>query len=119
MPPNPEALMQIENQSLIGDFGTSGLVRFRFSPKSVQTWHYTIHSNVPSLNGKTGEMTSFLPQPDVAQISSAKYPNWWTDDPSLEKTEGEHHGAKTVSQWREDFLGDFAERMQRCRVPYA
>jgi hypothetical protein len=31
--------------------------------------------------------------------------------------EGPHIGAKTVSQWREAFLRDFAARMDRCRVP--
>ena len=62
-------------------------------------------------------MTSFLPQPDAAQRPSTKYPNWWTDDPTPALREGEHIGAKTVSQWRADFLRDFAERMQRCCVP--
>jgi len=31
--------------------------------------------------------------------------------------EGEHIGARTVSQWREDFLRDFAARMLRCKSP--
>lgn len=117
IPTNPEAWMQIENQSLIGDFSEEGLVRFRFSPKSVQAWRYAIRSNVQSLDGKTGGMTSFLPPPDAAQIPSAKHPNWWTDDPSPQNTEGEHLGAKTVSRWREAFLSDFAERMERCKAP--
>jgi hypothetical protein len=75
--------------------------------------------NIQSLNGKTGEMTSFLPSPDVARVPSVKHPNWWTDDPSRENSEGEHLGAKTVSQWREAFLSDFAERMERCIAPKA
>ncbi len=113
----PEALMQIENQSLVGDFSAPGSVRFRFSPKAVQSYSYKIHSNVPKLDGKTGELTSFLPSPESAQRPSAKYPNWWTDDPAPELAEGDHIGAVTVSQWRREFLLDFAERMQRCRLP--
>ena len=116
-PSEPEASMHIENQSLAGDFSAEGSARFRFSPKSLQTYSYKIRSNVPTLDGKTGELTSFLPPPDAAQRPSAKHPNWWTDDPAPELSEGEHLGAKTVSQWREDFLHDFAERMQRCRAP--
>ena len=116
-PTNPEASMQIENQLLVGDFSTQGAVRFRFSPKSVQTWNYKIHSNVPTLNGQTGGMTSCLPSPDAAKNPSAQRPNWWTDNPAPEFAEGDHIGAKTVSQWREDFLRDFAERMQRCQAP--
>ena len=116
-PTNPAASMQIENQLLVGDFSTQGAVRFRFSPKSVQTWNYKIHSNVPTLDGQTGDMASCLPSPDAAKNPSAQHPNWWTDNPASEFAEGDHIGAKTVSQWREDFLRDFAERMQRCQAP--
>jgi hypothetical protein len=28
--------------------------------------------------------------------------------------QGGQHGAKTVSRWREEFLRDFAARMERC-----
>jgi hypothetical protein len=117
MPTNPEAVMKIENQAIVGDFGAEGSVRFRFSPKSDQAWHYTIHSNIQSLNGKTGEMTSFIPPSNLAQAPSAKYPNWWTDDPSPKNMEGKHIGAKTVNRWREAFLRDFAERMARYKAP--
>jgi hypothetical protein len=45
------------------------------------------------------------------------HPNWWIDDPAPAVAEGVHPGAKTVSQWREDFLRDFAARMLRCQSP--
>jgi hypothetical protein len=115
-PANPEASMQVENQLLVGDFSEESLVRFRFSPKSLQTFSYRLLSNVPPLDGKTGEVTAFLAPPDSAQHPTAKHPNWWTDNPVPELCEGEHLGAKTVSRWREDFLRDFSERMERCRV---
>jgi len=113
----PEASMQIENQSLAGDFSAEGLVRFRFSPKGTKTYSYRIRSNVPALDGNVGVLTSFLPSSDNVQQPSPQLPNWWTDDPSPEVAEGLHIGAKTVSQWREDFLCDFAERMLRCKSP--
>jgi hypothetical protein len=72
---------------------------------------------VPALDGKTGGITAFSPPPNIAQRPSAKLPNWWTDDPSPEVAEGPHIGAKTVSRWREDFLSDFAARMDRCKTP--
>ena len=105
IPAKPEALMQIENRSLVGDFGAAGSVRFRFSPKGVQTYSYKIGSNVPTLDGKTGELTSFLPPPDAGQRPSEKLPNWWTDDPAPEFAEGNHLGAKTVSRWAPRFSG--------------
>jgi hypothetical protein len=80
---------------------------------------YEIQSNAPGLDGKTGAITSYAPPPSVALNPSARFPNWWTDDPSPAMAEGIHHGAKTVSQWREDYLHDFAARMERCKSPAA
>src|SRR3972149_5815180 len=69
---------------------------------------YAIRSNVPALDGKAGALTSVRPASNVAQRPSPRLPHWWTDDPAPEVAEGPHIGARTVSQWREDFLRDFA-----------
>ena len=69
------------------------------------------------LDGKSGGIKSVAPSASVAQNPDPSLPNWWTDDPAPEFAEGEHHGAKSVSRWREDFLGDFAKRMLRCKSP--
>jgi hypothetical protein len=117
VPEKPEARIEVENQSLIGSMTGDGTMRFRFCPKAAKTYTFTISSNVPSLDGKTGGITSFSPPPEVAQHPSAKLPNWWTDNPSPAVAEGPHIGAKTVNRWREDFLRDFAARMLRCQLP--
>lgn len=114
---NPEAQLHVENQSLIGYFANDGTVRFRFSPKSPKTFSFVVKSNVPEIDGKTGGVTAYIPPFSLAKQPSEKYPNWWTDDPNPEFADGEHIGAKTVSQWREEFLKDFAERMKRCATP--
>lgn len=119
LPENPEARLLVENQALKGYFDSDGKVKFRFSPKSDKTYHFKVESNVPGINGKTGSVTSFIPGPEFARQPSAKYPNWWTDNPSPELREGPHIGAKSVSRWREEYLKDFAERMKRCAVPYS
>jgi len=116
-PAAPEAVMEIENQSLDGDLGSAGSVRFRFSPKEAKRYAYRIRSNVPALHRKSGEITAVRPRPSAGQRPSARRPHWWTDDPTPELAEGPHIGARTVSRWRVDFLRDFAERMERCRVP--
>jgi hypothetical protein len=113
----PEATMVIENQSSAGHVAADGTMRFRFSPKDAKTYSYTIRSNVATLNGKSGELTSVRPAPDAVEHRSPRLPHWWTDDPSPQAEEGPHIGAKTVSRWREDFLRDFAARMDRCRSP--
>jgi hypothetical protein len=118
-PENPEALLKVDNQSLPGYTPGDGSIRFRFSPKSARVFHFSISSNVPALNGKTGSITAYTPEPETALQPSERFPNWWTDDPVRDVAEehlGVHTvtGAKTVSQWREDYLRDFAERMDRC-----
>ena len=113
----PEARLLVENQSLIGFAGENWTIRFRFCPKDAKTYTFTFRSNVPSLDGKTGGVTAVLPSSDMAKHPSAKFPNWWTDDPFPDFAEGPHAGVKTVSRWRENFLRDFATRMERCKSP--
>jgi hypothetical protein len=87
------------------------------SPKEAKTWSYTIKSNQPAFDGKTGGFTSVLPSPDPVARPSARYPHWWTDDPDPQFADGPHQGANTVSRWRAEFLRDFAARMKRCQSP--
>ncbi len=114
-PSEPVAHLVIENQALVGHFDGEGAVRFRFSPKDAKTYRYTLRSNAPALDGLTGAITAVSPSPDLALQPDPARPQWWTDDPSPELAEGVHHGARTVSRWREAFLRDFAGRLDRCR----
>jgi hypothetical protein len=116
-PEKAEGRMVVENQSLIGHADGQGNLRFRFCSRDAKVFRYTILSNVPSLDGKAGQITSAAPPPSVALHPSPRFPNWWTDDPAPQFTEGSHIGARTVSRWREEFLRDFAERVDRCRTP--
>lgn len=118
-PAKPEARLIVENQSLIGHAPGDGTLRFRFCPRDAKSYVFTIRGNVPALDGQTGGITAVAPPADAARLASAKYPNWWTDDPDPTLPEGLHAGAKTVSQWREESLRDFAERMRRCAAPAA
>lgn len=111
------AHLAIENQMIPGFVDHAGVLRFRFSPKAAKAWTYTIHSDVAAIDGKTGGLTSFLAPPEAAQRPWARTPNWWTDNPAPELAQGNQQGAKTVNRWREDFLRDFAARMERCKAP--
>lgn len=119
LPEKPEAFLNVENQSLPGHFAGDGTVKFRFSPKSVKSFDFELKGNIPEIDGKTGGVTSYLPKAELAQQPSSKFPNWWADDPNPEVAEGEHIGAKTVNQWRVEYLKDFAKRIQRCAGPKA
>lgn len=115
-PEKVEARLVVENQSLVGHVA-DGAIHFRFSPKAAQAYRFKIQSNVPSLEGRTGGITAVQPSPELAKRPSAEFPNWWTDDPSPQFSEGQHAGAKTVSRLREEYLKDFAARMDRCAAP--
>ena len=112
---NPYATLKIDRDiegMIIGD-----TVRFLFSPKNASTFKYTISSNIATLKGKAGSITSFATPSSNKHNSSQLYTNWWVDDPSVEFKEGSNIGAKTVNMWRDDFLADFAHRMKRCVQP--
>jgi hypothetical protein len=117
VPQQPEAVLAVSNQKLPGHAPGDGTMRFRFCPKSASNFSFRIQSNVPALDGKTGGIEAYLPSSEITQKPAENLPNWWTDDPSSEVAYRGHHGAKTVSQWREDYLDDFAERMLRCQTP--
>jgi len=113
-PARPEARLEVENQSLVGYLAGDGTMRFRFSPKGAGTYAFIVRSNVPGLDGLVGGITAVTPPPDAANRPSSRLANWWTDDPDPQIAEGEHLGARTVSRWREAFLGDFADRLRRA-----
>jgi len=92
-------------------------LRFRFSPRDAKVWAYVIESDVPALDGQSGQFTAAPPPPDRFSRPSARHPHWWTDDQDPAAAEGVHPGAKSVSRWREAFLRDFAVRIARTTRP--
>jgi hypothetical protein len=116
-PAGTKATLVVDRQEFTGFAAADGTWRFLFSPKEAKSWTYVIRSTHPALDGQTGAFTSRLPAADRAQSPSPRYPHWWTDDPAPEFSEGPHQGAKTVNRWRQDFLGDFALRLEHCRNP--
>jgi hypothetical protein len=116
-PAGAKAKIEIAKQEWEGFADDAGVWHFIYCPKQPDRLDYTIHSNDPRLDGKTGSFTAVLPKP--GQPVAARYPNWWTDDPDPALAEGECQGATTVSRWREAYLRDFAERMKRCQSPAA
>ncbi len=105
----------MDGQEFVGYADKAGVWHFMYSPKEARKWNYTIRSTDPQLDGLTGGFTSTLPAPE--QTASPRYPNWWTDDPDPAFAEENQQGAKTVSRWREEYLRDFAERMNRAQSP--
>ncbi len=109
---NPVAVLNIDRtmQAQI----RNDTVRFLFSPKNPSKYNYTIKSNIKSLDNLSGSIRAYMPPASNKFCPSAQYPNWWTDDPSLEFMEDGQIGIKTINCWREKFLANFALRMKRC-----
>lgn len=93
------------------------VLRFRFSPRDAKVWSYVIQSDFVGLDGKSGKFAAAPPPVERSGRPSAAHPRWWVDDLDPAAAEGVHPGAKSVSQWREEFLRDFAARMDRCKSP--
>lgn len=111
------ATLMVDRQEFPGFQRPDGGWVFLFSPKESKTWSYSIKSNQPDLDGKTGGFTSRDADPSLAQRPSARHPNWWTDNPDPNVADGKNPGAKTLSIHRAEFLRDFAARMDRCKTP--
>lgn len=90
-------------------------IRFRFSPRDAKVWSYVIESDFTTLDGQTGKFNAVPPPIERTKRASTAHPKWWIDDPDPAAAEGVHPGAKSVNRWREDFLNDFATRMDRCQ----
>jgi hypothetical protein len=116
-PKGATAALVMDKQEFAGFTDDTGAWHFLLSPKDSKTWSYVIRSDHPGLNGQTGAFTTRLAGPERAREPSAHYPNWWTDDPDPAAEEAGQPGVRHVSRWREEFLRDFASRLERCRTP--
>lgn len=92
------------------------VLRFRFATRDAKLWSYTIKSDFAALDGWAGSFRAVPPSIERTSKPSTVHPNWWIDDPDPAAAEGVHPGAKSVNQWRVDFLRDFAARMSRCKT---
>jgi len=116
-PAQAKATLVMDKQEFTGYPGRDGAWHFLLSPKEARTFTYRIASNYPGLDGRGGAFTARNAAPEQARRPSARYPNWWTDDPDPQFAEGPHQGARSISRWRADFLRDFEMRLQRTVVP--
>ncbi len=121
--PKPEGFTAQNDATMIFDGGVPAstgvnegdVLRFRFSPRDAKVWSYVIKSDFKELDGQSGKFDAALPPRSRTSNRSIKHPNWWIDDPDPAAAEGVHLGAKSVNRWREDFLSDFSDRMDRCK----
>lgn len=112
--PGLTAMLDLAGQPCPGSRDAHGAWHFWLCPKESRRWCFTIASDDPAIAGATGEFRSEPAPASRRTEPAARFPNWWTDDPDPAVSEGPHHGAKTVSRWRREYLTDFAARLGRC-----
>lgn len=122
--PVPDGMARSQTASMIFDGRIPAMaendgrtLRFRFSPRDAKVWPYELRSEFAALNGQQGQFTAAVPPPDRTRVASKVHPHWWIDDPDPAAAEGIHPGARSVNQWRAEFLRDFAARIARCHAP--
>ena len=103
----------ISRQEFHGFYYGNGIYKVRWSPKLVGEWSYVVKSEIPELNGKTGQLVSVQENTLPADPNAIQHKNWWTDILDPEYKDGLHSGAKTVSSYRRQYLQDFAKRADR------
>ncbi|MTD13243.1 DUF1593 domain-containing protein [Nakamurella sp. YIM 132087] len=94
-------------------------LRFRYSPRDPRTMPIRVESTHPDLNGLQGAFTATAPPAGRWTVPSRTHPRWFADDQDPIYAEGLWQGAKSVSQWRVEYLRDFATLLDRCLGPKA
>jgi len=86
----------------------------RYSPKAPATLGYVIISDIPELNGIEGAITASGLWPGTTEAASdiALGERWFTDIPDPNAFSGQWQGCRTVGQWREEALRDWADRWE-------
>jgi hypothetical protein len=105
--------LEIYNQLWPGYYLGDGNYGVRYSSKKPEICTYLTASDIPELNGQTGQFVSITPWPGKTTPHDYQLgTNWYTDRPEPELFLGDQQGAKTVSKYREEFLMDWAKRWE-------
>lgn len=108
----------VVNERMQGPFPAGidegGRLRFRLSVYHAGAVTYRVQSSHAELDELAGSLTAVLPSVATAARASTRHPRWWSDDPDPAQAIGPWLGARWISRYRQEFLGDFAERLGWC-----
>lgn len=103
----------MSNQLWPGYYVVNGNYAVRYSSKKPETASYRTISNIPELNGLSGQYTSIVPWPGKPNSDDYLLDlNWYGDLIGPTFFLKDQQGAKTVSKHREEFLLDWAKRWE-------
>lgn len=105
--------LEIWNQIWPGYYLGDGNYGVRYSSKKPEIGSYLTSSDIPELDGQTGQYVSITPWP--GKKAKDDYPlgtSWYSDRQEAALFSGQQQGVKTVSKYRKEFLMDWAKRWE-------
>ncbi len=105
--------IEIQNQVWPGYYLGDGIYGVRYASKQPEVGKYLTRSQIPELDGLSGQYVSIIPWPGRSSVTDYPLGNhWYSDrqDPGLFIKE--QQGARTVSKYRGEFLRDWAKRWE-------
>lgn len=103
--------MEIQKQHWQGYYLGNGIYSVRYSPKRPETSSYETHSSIKELDGLEGQYLSTNPWPGKPNKDDYILGNqWYGDMPDAELFLEDQQGARTISQFRKEYLMDWAKR---------
>tara|TARA_R110001592_G_scaffold96331_4_gene276790 strand:- start:110803 stop:112092 length:1290 start_codon:yes stop_codon:yes gene_type:complete len=113
MVPDDSVVFKFEVQGQVwpGYYLGEGMYGVKYSSKKAENGSYKTSSEIYELDGLTGEYVSITPWPGKSSSDDYKLGNnWYTDKLGAALFIKDQQGAKTISRYREAFLGDWGER---------
>lgn len=105
--------LEISNQIWPGFYLGEGIYGVRYSSKKPEICTYVTSSDIPEIDGQTGQFVSITPWPGKpAPDDYILGDSWFSDRPEPDLFLGEQQGARTISRYREEFLMDWAYRWE-------
>lgn len=111
----PVFYMKVRNQLFEGFYQGDGTYKIRFMPKSLGIFEYEIISVIKELTTHKGAFES-IPEDYKNRVNKGQVlTNWYSDSLNPKYKDGIIYGAKSISNYRRDYLDDFKRLMLRLK----
>lgn len=111
----PVFYMKVRNQLFEGYYQGSGCYKIRFMPKSLGVFEYSIISDIKELEKHKGAFTSIPEDSKNRKDLGQGLTNWYSDSLDPIYKDSIIYGAKSVSNYRKEYLDDFKRLMLRLK----
>ncbi len=111
----PVFKMKVRNQYFDGFYVGNGTYKIRFMPKSMGVFEYEIISDIKELEVHKGAFTSSWEKEENREEKGQHLTSWYSDSLDEKYLDGYIFGAKSISNYRQEYLDDFKRLMERLK----